>query len=314
MRAAVIYNPVKADVEALRGAVDDLVRELDWSDTLWLETSEDDPGAGVTRRAIDEQVDLIVVAGGDGTVRAAGATVAGSGIPLGLVPSGTGNLLARNLSMPLGDVPRSVRAAFTGSDRTIDVGQIRVEREDRSREDVSFLVMAGAGLDAQMIAGADERTKKKLGWVAYVGSLLRALVAKNTIRLRYQLDDREQLRQRVNTIMIGNCGTLTGNILLLPDAAVDDGKLDVLLMHPERLHHWMQLLGKIFIENGLERTPLRRWLPRRHIDAANYVQVETFTGRFDAPHDVEVDGDAIGKAIAFRATVSRGALTIRHDG
>lgn len=313
MRAAVIYNPVKADVEALRGAVDELVGELGWSDTLWLETSEEDPGEGVTRKAIDEQVDLVVVAGGDGTVRAVGATVAKSGIPLGLVPSGTGNLLARNLSMPLNDVARSVRTAFTGSDRSVDVGRLRIEREDRSRDDVAFLVMAGAGLDAQMIAGADEKTKKKLGWVAYVGSLTRALVAKNTIRMRYQLDDRGQLRQRVNTVMIGNCGTLTGNILLLPDAAVDDGKLDVLLMHPERLHHWMQLLGKIFIENGLERTPLRKWLPRRHIEAVNYVQVETFTGRFDQAHDVEVDGDAIGKAVAFRATVSQGALTIRQD-
>ena len=132
--AAVIYNPIKVDIDALRTAVIAAASDAGWGETLWLQTSVEDVGQGVARTAKQRGVDLVIAAGGDGTVRAVAEALRGSTIPLALLPSGTGNLLARNLKLTLNDMPGSVTAAFTGTDRPIDLGVIDIERADSSRD------------------------------------------------------------------------------------------------------------------------------------------------------------------------------------
>ena len=101
-RAAIIFNPVKFDdLSLLRRRVRAEVQRAGWRPGLWLETAPDDPGHRAARRALRAGVDLVVVAGGDGTVRAVCAELADTGTPVALLPAGTGNLLARNLSIPL---------------------------------------------------------------------------------------------------------------------------------------------------------------------------------------------------------------------
>src|SRR3954468_14972540 len=94
-RAAVVYNPTKVDLGELRGAVALAESEAGWAKSLWLETTEDDPGTGQAREAVKQGVDVVIAAGGDGTVRAAAEGLHGSDVPLSLLPAGTGNLLAR---------------------------------------------------------------------------------------------------------------------------------------------------------------------------------------------------------------------------
>ena len=106
--AAVIYNPIKVKLDSLREVVSTEADAAGWGETLWFETSVDDVGQEVTRAALREGVDLVVTAaGGDGTIRAVAEAVRDSGTPIALLPSGTGNLLARNLELTLDDVPDS---------------------------------------------------------------------------------------------------------------------------------------------------------------------------------------------------------------
>ena len=312
MRAAVVYNPVKIDLEAVTAVVERERLAAGWDETLWFETSKEDPGRGPTTEALDAGVDLVIAAGGDGTVRVVAETVAERGCTLALLPSGTGNLLARNMDLTLDDVEHSVRTAFTGRDRAIDLGRIEIRREDGTVDRHAFLVMAGLGIDAKMLAATDDDLKARIGWAAYVKAIVVALRDDNVLRLQYRLDEGPLRRLSANTVIVGNCGTLTGNILLLPDAALDDGLFDVLLLRPEGLVHWLQILGKVLIENGLvQRTPLRRVVGRRKIQALNYVKARTLTITLAGPQEIELDGDGFGRATGFRTRVDPGAIRIR---
>ena len=155
-RAALVYNPVKIDREAVATSLSAIESEAGWAPTLWLETSVEDPGQGQARQARDEGVDVVIAAGGDGTVRAVAEALRGSALPLALLPSGTGNLLARNLELTLDDLDHSLRVALTGQDRPIDAAVMTLQREGGERETHTFVVMAGMGLDARMLSETDD--------------------------------------------------------------------------------------------------------------------------------------------------------------
>ena len=125
-RAALVYNPVKIDRDAVDSVLTAIESEVGWEPTLWLETSVEDPGQGQARQAREAGVDVVIAAGGDGTVRAVAEALRGSGLPLALLPSGTGNLLARNLDLTLEDLEHSLRVALTGTDRPIDAAVMQV--------------------------------------------------------------------------------------------------------------------------------------------------------------------------------------------
>lgn len=99
-KAALVYNPTKVDADDLRARVERAAKDAGWSEPLFYETTVDDLGDDVTRQALKEGVNAVLVAGGDGTVRAVAEAMTGTGVPLTIVPSGTGNLLARNLLLP----------------------------------------------------------------------------------------------------------------------------------------------------------------------------------------------------------------------
>jgi len=313
--AAVVYNPIKVDLEAVKASVAKHEQEAGWATTRWYETSQEDPGGGVAKEALDDGAHVVIAAGGDGTVRAVAEALRGSDAALGLLPSGTGNLLARNLDLSLDNLDDSIATAFTGVDRDIDLGVVDMEREDGSRETKAFVVMAGVGLDAKMLANTNDELKKRVGWLAYVDAIVRALRDDNRIELRYELDDGGRKTMSAHTVIIGNCGLLPANIMLLPDAAVDDGEFDIVALRPEGLLGWLQITAKVIWENGI----LRRSQVGRRILAANQREVRTLrytkgkklVVRLDSPQDFEIDGDSVGTVVALRAVVDPGALTVR---
>ncbi|MCW2898265.1 MAG: diacylglycerol kinase [Streptosporangiaceae bacterium] len=312
--AAVIYNPIKVDLDALRDAVNSSARDGGWGESIWLETSIEDVGQGVTKQAIDLGVDLVIAAGGDGTVRAVAEALRGTSVAVAVLPSGTGNLLARNLKLTLDDLPGSVEAAFTGVDRAIDLGVIDIERPDKTRDLHVFVVMAGMGIDAKMIANTDDDLKAKAGIAAYVGAISKSLRDPNELHLRFKLDDEPPKRSTVHTVIIGNCGSLPGNILLMPDAVINDGLFDLLFMRPGGVLGWIRVWAKVAWLNGIvRRTKAGKALTgeQKNDKDLHYQTGRRFIARLSRPEEIELDGDGFGKASAFNAWIEPGALKVR---
>ncbi|MFA4840620.1 MAG: diacylglycerol kinase family protein [Agrococcus sp.] len=313
MRAGIVYNPVKMDRDTLAPEIES-VQPLEWSEPFWIETDADDAGEAAVRQALDAGIDLLVVAGGDGTVRVAADAATGARVPLGIVPAGTGNLLARNLGIDVTNVRNAVRTAFEGDDREIDLGELEIEAPDGTRSKHAFAVMVGFGLDAEMIDKTDEDLKKKVGWLAYVDAAGRVISSLDKVRVHVRLDDGRTVRTVLNTMLIGNCGTVTNGIIILPDAAIDDGMLDIALVRPRGARGWMQLAGYIARNNLLVTKLLRRrgHLGRQRTGAAlGYGQAKVTLARLDEPRAVQVDGDVVGEAIALRAGIREDALVVR---
>ena len=311
-RAAVIYNPVKVDAEELRAAVAAEPATADWADTLWYETTEEDPGTGQARQAIQAGADMVIAAGGDGTVRAVAQELGGTPTSLALLPSGTGNLLARNLDLTLDDMEHSIKVAFDGIDRKIDLAWADIRRESGRVERAAYLVMAGFGLDAKMLSQTDEDLKAKVGWLAYVDAIRKALRDKNRMRMRYRLDRRSTRAVSAHTLIVGNCGSLPANILLLPTAAIDDGRFEAVFLRPDSAWGWVQIFVKVIWENGvLRRTKLGHRLVGREVDALRYVKGRRLDVVLSRPEEVELDGDSFGRADALRTWIDAGGLTVR---
>ncbi len=289
-----ILNPIKVpDPEEFRSKVDAALTERGFDDSLWLETTVDDAGETMAKRAVQETVDLVVVAGGDGTVRVVCAELARTDIPVAVLPAGTGNLLARNLGISL-DLDTALAELLDGTEQRIDSVQVEGDQLGTDR----FVVMAGLGLDAAIIADAPDELKKRVGWAAYVVSTLKNL-NHPFVRVEIIVDDRPPLRRRVRTVVIGNVGTLQANIPLLPDALPDDGMIDAVVLAPRRISHWPRLALSLVVKSMAEG---------RHI--------ERFTGRtiqVTAAQTVrrQLDGDEISEGRTLTASVDPNALLLR---
>lgn len=312
--AAVIFNPIKVDVALLRTAVKAAEKSAGWGATDWYETSVEEPGGSHAKAAIAKGADVVMAAGGDGTVRAVAEALRGSGVPIGLLPSGTGNLLARNMSLTLDDLAGSVETAFSGDDRAVDMGVVEAEREDGSRSEHAFLVMAGLGLDAQMASGTNAELKRRAGWLAYVDPIVRGILGNNRVKVRYSVDGAAIRSATINTVILGNCGTLPGNILLLPEAAVDDGVFDIVVFRPKGFLGWVQIWVKITWENGiLRRSTIGRRIisAQKQIRALRYLRGTKVVLRLEHPEEFEMDGDSFGEAVALNAHVDPLSLIVK---
>jgi diacylglycerol kinase (ATP) len=305
--AAVVVNPTKfADttdgLETLHRQVEGVCAELGWAEPLWLETTEQDPGVGQAKEAVDKGADVVVACGGDGTVRCVGEALAGTGTAMGLLPTGTGNLLARNLDTDLADIPGSMRVALTGDDRHVDVGWITVVgahgEEHTAPEEQAFLVMAGMGFDAAIMAAAPEALKAKVGPIAYVVSGLRHLRGQK-MKVRLDVDDTHAVQRRVRTVVVGNCGKLLGGLVLMPDAEVDDGWLDVVSIAPEGITGWAGVAGRVITQRRKGHRRVEHWRGR------------SITITAETPQPAQLDGDPVGDARQLRMRVDPGALVVR---
>ncbi len=291
---AVVVNPVKfEDVGQFRAIVSAMAAEAGWREPTWHYTTIEDPGTGMAEKASVEGADLVVVCGGDGTVREVCAELAGTGIPVGIVPAGTGNLLARNLDIPL-YLRAAIDVALTGQDRAIDMVAVSGD----GIEDTHFMVMAGMGFDAAIMEGVNEEFKKRVGWLAYVVSALKSLMFPET-RVEISVDGGEFTRHRARTIVVGNVGYLQAGMPLLPDAAIDDGQLDVVLLFPRRFLSWVPLAFRVLAKRTRVDETINRMTGRTVV-----VRAATDTPR-------QLDGDSIGPGRELRMECIHGRLLVR---
>jgi diacylglycerol kinase (ATP) len=308
---AIVYNPIKVQLDDLKAAVEAEPQSAG-CEVLWLPTSEDDPGQGPAQKALDAGATVVIAAGGDGTVRAIAEVVRGSDAALALLPSGTGNLLARNLKLTLDNVADSLATAFGPGERTIDVADIEIRRQGDEVDKHLFLVMAGAGLDAKIMSNTDDELKKKVGWIAYAQAMVTVMKDKDALRLTYKIDAKRNRSERAQTIVIGNCGSLPANILLLPDAVVDDGLLDVIVVKPESIRGWLAVTFKILWENGVvRRTRFGKRMIQLKSASLDMRQGTSIVVKLNKPEIVELDGDPFGEMIGCRVVVDPLSLRVK---
>src|SRR3954454_4669794 len=126
-RVTVVYNPVRVDdLDDTKDTVGKVCAEQGWPEPTWVETTAEETGERQAREAVRAGADVVASLGGDGTVRAVASALVGTDVALGLLPGGTGNLLARNLGLPVGALDDAVRTVVQGRDRSIDVGVVRL--------------------------------------------------------------------------------------------------------------------------------------------------------------------------------------------
>ena len=317
---AVVYNPVRVDVPRVRAAVEAAAAAAAATagrgiQLLWLETTPEEGGQAQARDALDRGATLVMAAGGDGTVRAVAEALRGRDATLGVIPGGTGNLLARNLYIPFANVESACAIAFAGETRRIDLGVASARRPDGTVTEHVFLVMAGVGIDAAMIAGARPELKRRFGWLAYVDAAFRALPKSTKVRVRFRLDHGHERSAHVSTILIANCGALPGNIELIPDAAIDDGLLDVAILQPASVFGWLAIWRKVTWENRVLRKSalgrrIIRFTDRAVRTRLSYLRGATVQLAVDAPEPFELDGDAFGDILNLELSVDERSLRV----
>ncbi|HWH98233.1 MAG TPA: diacylglycerol kinase, partial [Pseudolysinimonas sp.] len=206
----------------------------------------------------------------------------------------------------------SIQTAYAGTERRLDVGVMSIARADGSVDERAFLVMGGVGLDAKIMANTDDELKAKVGWLAYAKALFATLRTGDPLRLRYRIDSGRTRSTRAEAIVVGNCGSLPANILLLPDAAVDDGYLDVVVLTPESIRGWLGVIFKIFLENGIvRRMRSGREATGVDVDSVDYRRAKVLEVKLSRPEQIELDGDTFGRAVAFECRVEPLALRLR---
>lgn len=310
-RIAVVVNPSKfASIERFREQIRTVVASADGADLVFHETSIEDPGAGQARRAVEDGADLVVAAGGDGTVRQVASVLAGTEVRMGIIPAGTGNLLARNLEVPLEDPAGAMTAALTGTDRRIDVGWLRTGMSLAAAAAAApqvFLVIAGFGADAEMIGHTDPTMKRRIGWLAYVLGGARTILGRS-VDVVLDLGDGERHAHKARTVLLGNVGKLPGGLVLMPDATVDNGLLSVVVAGWRGAAGFSQVLTEV-VSPWLV-PPKRFRLGSRLSTMERYQSAQARVATTRA-QPVQLDGDTDIEATTLLASIDAAALTVR---
>ncbi len=310
-----IYYPGRVDLKKVRRLVSSAIAGAGWEIPLYLKTAANETGGVQALRAIAQKATHIIVVGGDGTVRSVIEEVAKSGanVSVGIVPIGTGNVLARNLNLPLSDMELQIQRSLFGIAHQIDLGLAKMIMADGTRVEKYFAVMAGLGLDAKIMLHTDQARKRRLGWVAYVEGGLK------TLPIRYEsllvsVDKREPRVLKVVTLLIGNVGWLPGRLSMMPDAAMDDGRLDVAAIGPRRFWNWIDFWSRVTVGNNIVRTSR---IGKQLLDrTANIKTMENMSGvkiRVAPYRDTELqlDGDVVGKISEVEFEAKPRAVIVR---
>ena len=240
-------------------------------DTSWTTVPKAGKAKDAVRKARKHGADVVVVCGGDGTVRAASEGLVDTGVALAVVPAGTANLFANGLRLPTApsDI---VNLVVEGHRTTIDSGVCN---------DMTFNVMAGTGLDAGLIDGADA-AKKRLGMLSYVRAGLVDARRREPFQAEVTIDGAPFYDGSSTCVLVGNIGTLKGGLVAFPDASPHDGRLDVAVVTAVGLREW----GAVLISAAR-----RRQASSGH---AHLGQGTDIVVRLDGKHRFELDGGCKG--------------------
>jgi YegS/Rv2252/BmrU family lipid kinase len=261
------------------------------TDPLWYEVKKSRRAPRCARRAAAKGADVMFVWGGDGTVQRCIDAVAGTETAVAILPAGTSNLLARNLRVPH-DLAEAVQIGLHGDRRRLDTGSVNGER---------FMVMAGAGFDAQMISDADRAAKARLGRAAYVVSGIKNIAARR-VKATVEVDGRAFFKGKVSCVLAANVGKILGGVEAFPQARPDDGRLELGVVTAKNPAQWARTFGRLAVG---------------HPDRSRFVRVtqgKKFRIRFDQKVRYELDGGTRSARKELRIKVRPSSVTVCVPG
>jgi diacylglycerol kinase (ATP) len=286
VKVGVVANPAKS----LGGGLIELRHALERAgvaDPLWREVPKSSKAPAALERLLADGAELVFAWGGDGLVQRCIDVLAGSDVPLAVLPAGTSNLLATNLKLPV-DIQDAVALGLGGERRRIDVGRFNGER---------FAVMAGSGIDAAMIRDADGGLKDRLGRVAYIWSGLKNLRAK-PFGAEVKVDGMTWFKGDVTCILIGNLGDLFAGIEVFADARPDDGKLEVGVITADGFAQWARTAARTMVASA-ETSPFFQ-----------ATRAESVKVNLKRKVRYELDGGDRTKTKSFKVKVEPAAVTL----
>src|SRR5262245_10746920 len=245
----------------------------------------------IARAAAELGFRAVCVVGGDGTLAEAATGLAGTTVPLAIIPRGTANQVARNLNIPIA-FEAAVDVAVFGYATPIDLGRINGR---------SFALVAGAGFDAAVMAAATRELKERWGFGAYVYAAVKEALSAAPARFRIRADEKE-LDVSAVTVMIANVGALFTTFLPIrfplapePMSSWSDGLFDIMIVAPRAFPHWATVL----------------WKAARHqFGGSNqliHLQAREVRIEADPPVPVQIDGDPAGMTPMVATAVQRAA-------
>lgn len=253
----------------------------------WFEVAKSKQAPACAREAHESGADLIFVWGGDGTVQRCVDALAGTGATLAILPAGTANLLAHNLGIPV-SIEQAVGIGLQGRRRPLDTGVVNGEH---------FAVMAGAGLDALMIDGADAGLKDRIGRAAYLWTGARNLSA-SPVNATVEVEGRRFYRGTITCVLAGNMGTVLGGVDVFDGSRPDDGLLEFGVVTARSSAQWIRTIARTVVGRA-ERSPF--------VVTARGTSIRV---TFDHPTPYEVDGGSRGEVTKLKIKVAPASVTV----
>jgi YegS/Rv2252/BmrU family lipid kinase len=277
--------------KSVGGGLEELRRclaERGVSNPSWSEVPKSRFAPERVEAALKDGAELVFVWGGDGMVQRSVDVLAGTGVPLAIVPAGTANLFATSLDVPQ-DVPEAVEVGLSGRERRLDVGKVNGER---------FAVMAGAGLDARIIQDADGGLKDRFGRIAYVWTASKHLRG-DPFKARIEVNGDLWYRGNASCILLGNIGSLFAGVDVFDNAHPDDGLLELGVSNAEGLGEWARTMAHTVI-GAATKSPF-----------VQATKVERVVVELDRKVPYEIDGGERGTVKRLKVKIEPQAVTVR---
>jgi diacylglycerol kinase (ATP) len=296
-RALLIANPGAARTDG--GVVRQIERVFNMAGWQVETLATEGPGDArqLAQHGVEQRVDVVAVLGGDGTIMQAAAGLVGTGVPLGVLPGGTGNQLAGNLRLSFNPV-RAAKALVTGVARPFDLG--RIERPEGVQY---FAVAGGAGLDARVMGATGPAQKRRWGQLAYIATTFRLLSEAAMVPFQVEVDG-EQCVFDACMLMVANCGEIIPPLLKLGQGITPyDGLLDVIVVNASSVGTGLRAVWHVVRET--------KGIYGETVFAARLRGTEIRVSTTDGPQPVQLDGETAGLT-PFVATAVPGAIQLIH--
>ncbi|MCX6345632.1 MAG: diacylglycerol kinase family lipid kinase [Armatimonadetes bacterium] len=232
----------------------------------------------------------VIAAGGDGTINCIVNGIGESGMPIGIIPLGTANVLAHDLAIPLNNVSAALEIIEANNVRSVDLGKAG---------DRHFVLMTGFGFDAEVVHSVDPIAKDIFGSMAYLGSYISQMMTYPSAHFELTFDNGPTYKADAYAVVIANCGTYAYNLQIAPQAVFDDGLLDIIIFEtgPGAKFRFFGQAWEVFFQKQISDPN------------TTYFKSSSVIVKSNPLVKMQVDGDVCGES-GLKVEVIRKALNI----